>query len=65
MNRKFLIHLTQHNFQDIPPVIPTPHYYLISIQRGGVSLVSCCKQETQPLFVIEFLHRVVDTFEGK
>lgn len=49
--------------QDVPPVIQTPHYYLISIQRGNVSLVAACKQETQPLFVIEFLHRVVDTFQ--
>lgn len=51
---------------DIPPVISTPHYYLISIERGsgaGVHLVAACKHETQPLFVIEFLHRVVDTFE--
>lgn len=52
---------TQPN--DIPPVISTPHFYLISIQRGAVALVAACKQETQPLFVIEFLHRVVDTFE--
>lgn len=44
-------------------MISTPHYYLISIQRGTVALVAACKQETQPLFVIEFLHRVVDTFE--
>lgn len=35
----------------------------MSIQRGGVSLVAACKQEFPPLFVIEFLHRVVDTFE--
>jgi len=48
---------------DVPPVIYTPHYYLISIQRGTISLVSACKQECQPLFVIEFLHRVVDTFQ--
>lgn len=50
-------------FQDVPPVISTPHHYLVSIQRGGVSLVAACKQECPPLFVIEFLHRVVDTFE--
>lgn len=48
---------------DVAPVIQTPHYYLISIQRGNVYLVAACKQETQPLFVIEFLHRVVDTFQ--
>ena len=44
-------------------MISTPHHYLVSIQRGGVSLVAACKQECPPLFVIEFLHRVVDTFE--
>lgn len=33
------------------------------MQRNGVSLVAACKQESPPLFVIEFLHRVVDTFE--
>ncbi|TMW44309.1 hypothetical protein DOY81_010612 [Sarcophaga bullata] len=48
---------------DVPPVISTPHYYLITVQRKGVSLVAACKQEVPPLFVIEFLHRVVDTFE--
>lgn len=46
----------------MPPVIQTPHYYLISIQRGNIAFVAACKHETQPLFVIEFLHRIVDTF---
>lgn len=48
---------------DIPPVITTPHFYLISINRGGVYFVAACKEEFSPLFVIEFLHRVVDTFD--
>lgn len=48
---------------DIPPVISTPHFYLISVQRAGVNLVAACKKECPPLFVIEFLHRVVATFE--
>ncbi|XP_026478071.1 AP-3 complex subunit mu-1-like [Ctenocephalides felis] len=47
---------------DVPPVIPTPHHYLVSVQRDGISLVAACKQEVAPLFVIEFLHRVIDTF---
>lgn len=47
----------------MPPVIATPHYYLITVQRDSVSLVAACKQEVPPLFVIEFLHRVVDTFQ--
>ena len=51
------------NPNDISPVIATPHHYLISIQRGGVSFVAVCMEEIPPLFVIEFLHRVVDTFQ--
>lgn len=48
---------------DVNPVIATPHHYLISIQRGGVSFVAVCMEEIPPLFVIEFLHRVVDIFQ--
>jgi AP-3 complex subunit mu len=51
------------NPNDIAPVIATPHHYLISVQRGGVSFVAVCMEEIPPLFVIEFLHRVVDTFQ--
>ncbi|KRT82045.1 hypothetical protein AMK59_3554 [Oryctes borbonicus] len=51
------------NPYDVPPVIATPHHYLLSIQRGGVSFVAVCMQEISPLFVIEFLHRVVDIFQ--
>nr|XP_022919457.1 AP-3 complex subunit mu-2 [Onthophagus taurus] len=51
------------NSNDIPPVIATPHHYLLSIQRGGVSFVAVCMEEIPPLFVIEFLHRVVDIFQ--
>lgn len=49
--------------EDVNPVIATPHHYLISIRRGGVSYVAVCMTDIPPLFVIEFLHRVVDTFE--
>lgn len=55
-----LIYSNYFQFQDVPPVIQTPHYYLISIQRGNISLVAACKQETPLLFMIEFLNRVVD-----
>lgn len=51
------------NPNDVSPVIATPHHYLISIQRGGVSFVAVCMEEVPPLFVIEFLHRIVDTFQ--
>ncbi|XP_037084067.1 AP-3 complex subunit mu-1-like [Pollicipes pollicipes] len=48
---------------DVPPVITTPHHYLISVFRGGLYFVSVCTSEVVPLFVVEFLHRVVDTFQ--
>ncbi|XP_017784526.1 PREDICTED: AP-3 complex subunit mu-1 [Nicrophorus vespilloides] len=51
------------NPNDIPPVIATSHHYLLSIRRGGVHFVAVCMEEVPPLFVIEFLHRIVDTFQ--
>jgi len=48
---------------DIPAVIATPHHYLISVYRCQMFFVAVCMSEVPPLFVIEFLHRVVDTFE--
>ena len=44
-------------------MIATPHHYLISVYRAGLYFVSVCTSEMMPLFVIEFLHRVVDTFK--
>ncbi|KAG8188598.1 hypothetical protein JTE90_005953 [Oedothorax gibbosus] len=48
---------------DIQPIIATPHHYLISIYRCNLFFVAVTTTEVSPLFVIEFLHRVVDTFE--
>ncbi|CAG0921700.1 unnamed protein product [Notodromas monacha] len=48
--------------EDVDPVISTPRHYLISIYRCNLFLVAVCTAEAPPLFVIEFLHRVVDTF---
>lgn len=49
--------------ENVPPVIPTPHHYLISIYRDKIFFVSVIQTEVPPLFVIEFLHRVADTFQ--
>uniref|UniRef100_A0A8C5PWX3 AP-3 complex subunit mu-1 n=2 Tax=Leptobrachium leishanense TaxID=445787 RepID=A0A8C5PWX3_9ANUR len=49
--------------ENVPPVISTPHHYLISIYRDKVFFVSVIQSEVTPLFVIEFLHRVADTFQ--
>ena len=47
----------------VPPVISSPHHFLISIYRHKLYFVSVVKEEVSPLAVIEFLHRVVDIFE--
>uniref|UniRef100_A0A1B6CS50 MHD domain-containing protein n=1 Tax=Clastoptera arizonana TaxID=38151 RepID=A0A1B6CS50_9HEMI len=49
--------------EDVPPVIATPHHYLISIYRCSMFFLAVCMTEVPPLFVIEFLHRVVETFD--
>ena len=48
---------------EVPPVISTPHHFLISIYRSNIYFVAVIMSEVPPLFVVEFLHRVVDTFE--
>ena len=45
----------------VPPVIQTPHHFLICINRNNVDLVAVTMSEVPPLFVVEFLHRVMDT----
>lgn len=49
--------------EDVPPVISTPHHYLISIYRNQLFFVAVVLYEVPPLLVIEFLHRIVDTFK--
>lgn len=49
--------------ENVPPVIPTPHHYLLSVYRHKIFFVAVIQTEVPPLFVIEFLHRVVDTFQ--
>jgi len=51
------------NPEDVPPVINTPHYYLINIYRNQMFFLAVVQSEVTPLFVIEFLHRVMDMFE--
>lgn len=49
--------------ENVAPVLQTPHHYLISIYRGKLFFLSVTQTEVPPLFVIEFLHRVADTFQ--
>jgi len=50
------------NPNEVLPVIQTPKYYLIHIQRNSLFFLSVVSVETSPLLVIEFLHRVGDVF---
>ncbi|XP_069774160.1 AP-3 complex subunit mu-2 isoform X2 [Narcine bancroftii] len=49
--------------ENVAPVIPTPHHFLISVFRHRIFFVAVIQSEVPPLFVIEFLHRVVDTLQ--
>lgn len=49
--------------ENVPPVLQTPHHFLISVYRGKLFLLSVVQSEVPPLFVIEFLHRVADTVQ--
>lgn len=49
--------------ENVPPVLQTPHHYLISIYRDKLFFLSVVQTEVPPLFVIEFLHRVADTIQ--
>lgn len=51
------------NPEDVPPVLSTPHHYLINIYKNNIYFIVVVLNEVPPLFVIEFLHRVVSTFE--
>ncbi|KAH9489875.1 AP-3 complex subunit mu-1 [Bulinus truncatus] len=51
------------NPEDVPPVIATPHHYLINIYHGNLFFVAVVTTEVPPLFVVEFLHRICETFE--
>lgn len=44
------------------PVVRTPRHLLIHIRRDGVRYVGVLAEEIAPLFVLELLHRLVDTF---
>jgi len=49
--------------ENVPPVLQTPHHYLISIYRDNIFFLSVIQTEAPPLFVIEFLHRVAEMFQ--
>jgi len=53
----------QSNPVDVPPVMNSGRFYLVSIQRNGLYILGVVTQEVAPLLVIEFLHRCCDIFQ--
>jgi hypothetical protein len=50
------------NPNEVLPVIQTPKYYLIHVQRNSMFFLAVVSTETAPLLVVEFLQRVCDVF---
>ncbi|CAI5714363.1 unnamed protein product [Hyaloperonospora brassicae] len=48
--------------EDVPPIITTSKYYLVSTFRDDLFVLAVVTNEVSPLFVIEFLHRVLAVF---
>eukprot|EP00053_Salpingoeca_punica_P015543 m.143598 g.143598 ORF g.143598 m.143598 type:complete len:413 (-) comp16742_c5_seq2:365-1603(-) len=46
----------------VAPCINSTRHYIISVLRNGLFFVAVVNTDVQPLFVVEFLHRMVDTF---
>ena len=51
----------------VPPILEVPEgdrsLYLFSVLRDGLSYLAACPAEVSPLLILEFLHRVADTFQ--
>jgi hypothetical protein len=52
------------NPSQVLPVLQHPRYYLVHIQYKGIFFVGVVQWETPPLFVLDFLHRVLDVFKS-
>lgn len=47
----------------VSPVIITPKFYLVHIQRNGLYYLATIQNEVPPLLVIDFLQRLYDVFQ--
>uniref|UniRef100_A0A7S2SCM0 MHD domain-containing protein n=2 Tax=Rhizochromulina marina TaxID=1034831 RepID=A0A7S2SCM0_9STRA len=48
--------------EEVPPILTTSKYYIISVYRDGLFVVATTTQEMAPLLAIEFLLRIFDIF---
>ncbi|OZJ05332.1 hypothetical protein BZG36_01595 [Bifiguratus adelaidae] len=49
--------------EDLPPVIDTPHYQFLNVQRGGLIWLSPVESEVEPQMIFEFIHRIIDVVQ--
>jgi len=49
-------------FSEVPPVITTPRYYLVHLQKHDLFFLSVVARDVPPLLVLEFLDRVASIF---
>jgi hypothetical protein len=50
------------SIEEANPIIATPKYTLIHVQREGLFFLAIVGTDVTPLLVIEFLHRCADVF---
>ncbi|KAJ1398956.1 clathrin assembly complex, medium subunit, partial [Ochromonadaceae sp. CCMP2298] len=48
---------------EMPPIVAAGKHYLISILREDIFMIATTASETQPLLIIELLHRIFEIFD--
>eukprot|EP01138_Halocafeteria_seosinensis_P004514 gb/GECG01004617.1/.p1 GENE.gb/GECG01004617.1/~~gb/GECG01004617.1/.p1 ORF type:complete len:329 (+),score=31.08 gb/GECG01004617.1/:1-987(+) len=49
--------------EDVPPVLPATRHFLVNVYRYNMFFVGVLVGDMSSLFVVELLHRIVDTLE--
>lgn len=53
----------RETIDEVPPILMMGRFYLLSIHRDNLWLLSVVLTEVAPLLVFEFLHRILDVFK--
>mmetsp|Transcript_18698 Transcript_18698/g.24680 ORF Transcript_18698/g.24680 Transcript_18698/m.24680 type:complete len:425 (+) Transcript_18698:108-1382(+) len=53
----------RESIEEVPPIMTMGKFYLLSVHRENMWLLSVVLTEVQPLLVFEFLHRIMDVFK--
>jgi len=52
------------SYAEVLPVISHQKYYLLNVQHQGLFFLAVVQNETPPLFVFDFLYRVIEIFQS-